>query len=139
MSETTHQEIEEQFSSYYDGELEADKVEALEKHLATCDECKGAYDSFKDTVEAISGLGKVPAPVGFEQGVEQTIEKRSAGRFFGERKLTDRLPLTIIALTAIAIGVVLYLLLRTSETGSLKGGDAPELKQPVDREVIPKP
>ena len=62
MSETTHQEIEEQFSSYYDGELEADKVEALEKHLATCDECKGAYDSFKDTVEAISGLGKVPAP-----------------------------------------------------------------------------
>ena len=137
---TNHEEIEEQFSSYYDGELSGEEKKALEAHLKECEDCTGAYDAFRETVEALSGLGKVAAPVGFERDVESTIEKRSAGRFFSESKLTDRLPLTIVALTAIAIGVVLYILLRGSETGSLKGGDgAGEPETPVDRDVIPRP
>ncbi len=135
---TQHAKIEEQFSSYYDGELDSEEKKALEAHLADCEDCKNAYAAFRDTVEAISGLGKMAAPVGFERDVESTIEKRSAGRFFGDRKITDRLPLTLVALTAIAVGVLLYLLLRGSETGALKGG-GPEPDLPIDREVIPRP
>ena len=135
---TTHEKIEDQFSSYYDGELDEAATSKVEEHLASCEDCTRAYAAFRETVEAISGLAKVSAPAGFERDVETTLEKRSAGRFFAERKITDRLPLTVIALTAIAIGVIVYILMRGSETGSLKGGgEGPD--KPVDREVIPKP
>ncbi len=143
MSETSatdaiHAETEEQFSAYYDGELGDVETATLETHLEGCSDCKTAFKHFRETIEAISGLGKVNAPAGFEHDVESEIGQRSAGRFFGDRKLSDRLPLTVLAFVAIALGVVLYLLLRGSETGSLKGGE-PDPVQAVDPSVVPQP
>lgn len=137
-----HEEIEALFSEYYEGDLgDADRARVAE-HLEGCERCKSAYEELERALEAVSGLGKVDAPADFEKQVESTIEQRSAGRFFGGRKLTDRLPLTIIALVAIAISMALYLWLRSSETGSLKrnpGGDQEKPVKPEVRDVLPQP
>ena len=139
---TEHDEIEDLFSDYYEGELGDAERERVESHLESCERCETAFQEFKEAIEVISGLGKVTiaAPPGFEKDVESTIERRSAGRFFGGRKITDRLPLTILALVAIAVGVALYLWQRSSETGSLK--IEPEPPAPVEpgvRDVLPQP
>ena len=138
--QTVHEELEAQFSDYYDGELAEADAARLKEHLASCDDCRAAYDEFRNTVEAISGLSKLSAPTGFEKDVESTIEKRSAGRFFGDRKLTDRLPLTIIAVVAILIGLGVYLWMRSSETGALDRDKS--TGEPVDeetRKALPSP
>lgn len=137
-----HDEIEALFSDYYEGELGETDRARVAKHLESCEPCKAAYEELERALEAVSGLGKIGAPADFEKQVESTIERRSAGRFFGGRKLTDRLPLTIIALVAIAISVALYLWLRSSETGSLKRTPKGEHHQPVKpevRDVLPQP
>lgn len=137
---TEHDEIEAMFSSYYEGELAAADEQRVEAHLENCQPCRRAHKEFVEALEVISALGKVSAPPGFEDNVESTIERRSAGRFFAGRRLTDKLPLTIIALVAIAIGVALYLWLRSSETGSLKTTPASEPPlEPEVRDVLPQP
>ena len=139
-AEADHAEFEEQFSDYYDGELDEARSAEVKKHLASCDACKSAYEEFRKTVEAISGLSKISAPAGFEKEVESTIEKRSAGRFFGDRKITDRLPLTVIAIIGILIGLVVYLWLQGSETGSLdRKKDSGEPIDKETRDVLPQP
>lgn len=139
---TEHDEIEELFSDFYEGELSAADKKRVETHLEACEQCEAEYADFTRAIEQISGLGKhkLAAPPDFEKGVESTIEKRSAGRFFGGRKLTDRAPLTILALIAIAIGVGLYWWLAGSETGSLKSRPDPpaDVKDEV-RDVLPTP
>jgi anti-sigma factor RsiW len=135
-----HEEIEAMFSSYYEDELDAGDKKRVAEHLESCQDCQAAYKELIEALEAVAGLGKVSAPPGFEEGVESTIERRSAGRFFGDRRLTDRLPLTILGLLAIAIGVALYVWLRGSETGSLKTAPTPEPPlEPEVRDVLPQP
>jgi anti-sigma factor RsiW len=135
-----HDEIEAMFSSYYEDELDGADKKRVAEHLEGCEACQAAYKELARALEAVAGLGKVNAPAGFEDGVESTIERRSAGRFFGERRLTDRLPLTVLALLAIAIGVALVLWLRGSETGSLKTAPTPEPPlEPEVRDVLPQP
>ena len=137
---TEHHEIEELFSDFYEGELGNDDKKRVESHLDECSDCDASYKEFVETVEQISGLGKLKAPHGFERDVESTIEKRSAGRFFSAGRMTERTPLTVLALLAIAIGVALYLLLRSSETGSLKTKpDVPAPVEPGVRDVLPSP
>lgn len=139
---TEHDEIEDLFSDYYEGELDKAARERVDAHLDACEQCETAYGEFKEAIEVISGLGKltVAAPPGFEKDVESTIEKRSAGRFFGGRKLTEGLPLTVLALLLIAIGVGLYWWQRSSETGSLKiEPDPPAPVEPGVRDVLPQP
>lgn len=147
MSETTeerteHDEIEDLFSDYYEGELGEQDRARVQAHLEACDRCAAAYQELKEAIEVVSGLGKVTvaAPPGFERDVESTIERRSGGRFFGDRKLTDRLPLTVLALIVIAVGVALYLWQRSSETGSLKiDPEPPAPVEPGVRDVLPQP
>jgi anti-sigma factor RsiW len=139
---TEHQEIEDLFSGFYEGDLEADDKKRVEAHLEGCEQCEAEYQDFIKAVDQISGLGKrkMAAPPGFEKDVESVIERRSAGRFFSGRKLTDRTPLTILALVAIAIGAGLYWWLRSSETGSLKTNpDPPADVEPGVRDVLPSP
>ncbi len=135
---TIHDQIEQQFSDYYEDELSAAERTMFDEHLASCPDCTVAFNQFRNTVEAIAGLGKMAAPTGFEKDVEASIAKRSAGRFFANRKLTDRLPLTIIAFSMIVLGMILYLLLRSSETGSLKTYE-PDPVDPVDPSILPQP
>jgi anti-sigma factor RsiW len=139
---TEHDEIEDLFSAFYDGDLGDEDKKRVEAHLESCERCESEYADFVKAIEQISGLSKrkVAAPPDFEKGVESTIEKRSAGRFFAGHRLTDRAPLTILALLAIAIGVGLYLWQRSSETGSLKNTPEPPGEvEPGVRDVLPTP
>ena len=76
-----------------------------------------------------------------DRKVEDKIHKRSAGRFFGRPSLADRIWIGLLALLILTLGLGLYWLMRSSETGSLKlreGREAPQLA-PGAREALPRP
>ena len=67
-----------------------------------------------------STLQKARAPMSFADDVTGTIEKRSAGRFFGRRTFGDRVPFVAILIVALlGLGIIAYIMWR-SPTGSLK-------------------
>ena len=133
-----HEEIEAKLSDYVEGSLSAAEVTAVEEHLSGCPSCTEALAAVKETVNALSGLHKIPAPPHFDRDVAETIRRRSGGRFFGRRAFGDRVPLELLAILALALGLALYFFLRRSETGSLRpfdrgsqhresGDDAPDV------------
>ena len=77
-----------------------------------------------------------------EAQLEQTIHRRSAGRFFGRKAFGDRVPFELIAVVALAAMLGLYFLMRSSDTGSAKldpnRDDVQEIS-PETKEAIPKP
>jgi hypothetical protein len=66
--------------------------------------------------------GKPPAPETFTKGVEETIHRRSAGRFFGRKTLGDRVPFGVLLIIAMVVLVSAALVLWASTTGSLRVG-----------------
>jgi anti-sigma factor RsiW len=137
-----HPEVEARFDELAEGALAPADADELRAHLAGCAACRAAYDEHAATLAALSGLGKhkVAAPPGLPGSVEQTIHRRSGGRFFGRRAFGDRVPFEVLALIALAIVVVIFLILRGSPTGSLRleqdPGSPPA--EGVDK-VIPRP
>ena len=136
-----HEAIEATFSDYHDGSLPDADRERVEKHLADCEPCRKAYRDFEETVRALSGLHKMSAPQRFETGVEERIHRRSGGRFFGRKAFGDRVPFELIAVIAILIGLVVFIIIRSSGTGSLRYDKEPEKPQvaPGATEAIPRP
>lgn len=133
-----HEEIEAKLSDYVEGSLPAGEAAAVEAHLRGCATCTEALAAVKETVTALSGLHKIPAPPNFDREVAETIRRRSGGRFFGRRAFGDRVPLELLAILALGLGLALYFFLRSSDTGSLRpfdrgserpasGGEAPDV------------
>lgn len=60
------------------------------------------------------GLGKVSAPPDLATKVPQLIERRSRGRFFGRKPLSERLPLEWLSIGMLALLALLYALMRLS-------------------------
>jgi anti-sigma factor RsiW len=118
-----HEEIEAKLSDYVEGSLPPAQVAVVEEHLRGCAACTEALAAVKDTVNALSGLHKIPAPPHFDRDVAETIRRRSGGRFFGRRAFGDRVPLEVLAIVALALGLALYFFLRSSDTGSLRPFD----------------
>lgn len=114
-----HDEVQARLSDYYEGLLAEEEAREVGDHLEHCTACGEAYRELEQTVGALSGLHRMAAPQTFEKGVEETIHRRSAGRFFGRRAFGDRIPFEILAILAIALGLAIYAMLRASETGSL--------------------
>jgi anti-sigma factor RsiW len=136
-----HEEIEAQLSDYHEGLLAEAPRRAVADHLAGCPACRGSYEELRLTVDALSGLKKMPAPAAFGPGVEATIHRRSAGRFFGRRAFGDRVPFELLAVLALLLGIGVYFVLRSSDTGSLRyrrGPDQPSIA-PGAREAVPHP
>lgn len=137
-----HEEIEAKLSDYVEGSLPADEARAIEEHLGGCASCTEALAAVKETVSALSGLHKIPAPPHFERDVAETIRRRSGGRFFGRRAFGDRVPLELLAILALALGLALYFFLRRSETGSLRpfdrGSERPAVHDDAP-DVVPRP
>ncbi len=50
------------------------------------------------------------APADFGQRVEETIARRSDGRFFGKRSFSERLPLVTIAVLALILALAILFL-----------------------------
>lgn len=107
-------------SDYLDGALSADKKKDVEDKIANDPTWKAAHDDMVGTRNALSGLQKARAPETFAQDVTSTIHKRSAGRFFGRKTLGDRVPFGVLLIVALLGIGVLFFMMRSSPTGSLK-------------------
>jgi hypothetical protein len=98
-------------------------------------------DELRDQLSQLSGLNRMPAPPDFTKGLEKTIERRSAGRFFGRKAFGDRVPFEWLAVVALVLGLVIFGLIRYSSTGSLKVDQDPgaPTMHPEARDVVPTP
>jgi len=59
---TEHQRLEEQLSAYLDGELSGQERQAVQRHLATCEECRWDLETLKLTVQWTRELPSAPIP-----------------------------------------------------------------------------
>jgi hypothetical protein len=92
------------------------------------------------TLSALKGLDKAPAPTALGKTVEETIHRRSAGRFFGRRTLGDRVPFGVLLTVALITLLVVVALLWSSPTGSLRmEREGPAPPPPAAREALPRP
>ena len=113
-----HEQAAELFSSYVDGELAPAERADLEKHLATCIQCRTDLQAFRQTVGGLGNL-KRHAPSSFLPSIQKQIFERSRGRFFGGRwKLFGRIPFEWVSLAMIVAMLVYYIIqLRGAPTG----------------------
>lgn len=136
-----HPEIEAQFSELFERSLPAEQRAEVEAHLARCEACRSAYQELRETVGALSGLHKMSAPQNFEREVAETIRRRSAGRFFGRKAFGDRVPFELLAILVLVLGLVVFFLIRSSQTGSLRYEEPAEEPQ-IDPDAwgaVPRP
>lgn len=103
-----HEAFESDFSDHYEGTLPLERRAELDAHLESCERCRTEYARFRETMGAISGLGRVAAPEHFGGKVAETIRKRSAGRFFGRSAFGDRVPFELIAAVALVALLLAY-------------------------------
>lgn len=115
----------ERFSEYYEGTLPAEKRSELERLIAQEERYTVAYADFEKTMEMLSGMHKMSAPMDFDKKVEDTICRRSGGRFFGRRAFGDRIPYEILAVVVMILAAFVYWMGRTSGTGGHKLHDDP--------------
>jgi len=127
-------------SEYLDGSLSAADRTALEARLANEPALQTALAELRETSTALKALHRTTAPASLGKAVEETIHRRSAGRFFGPRTVGDRVPfgaLLVITLVALAaVGALLW----ASSTGSLRveRTDRPP-PPPASRQALPAP
>jgi anti-sigma factor RsiW len=125
---TTEEHVDDEMigklSDYLEGRLpDAERAEVDQK-IAGDPAWKQTHDemleTMRETKDAISGLQKARAPSAFTQAVTQTINKRSAGRFFARRTFGDRVPFGVLLVVALILMVAVAGVLWQSSTGSLK-------------------
>lgn len=105
-----HDRARELFTQYQEGDLGEGERAELEQHLETCDECRGEWESYRKTIDGISGLFQLSAPEGFTSAVEQKIRKRSRGRFFGEQR-SFSMQFAIVSFILILLFILAYLVM----------------------------
>ena len=91
--------------------------------------------------QTVSQLLRVSAPPTFKHDVEETIRRRSGGRFFGRKAFGERIPYELLAILVLLIGLGAYYVLRSSTTGSLRYEQNKEVPKmaPGARDVVPQP
>lgn len=140
-----HEEWEARFSDHLEGSGTAAERDEVDAHLASCAACKASYDELEQTMRALTQLktssGSFKPPPRFSQNVEETLARRSAGRFFGKKTLGDRVPFGVLLIVALIILLGVSAILWTSSTGSLRleRDDGPPTLAPGAKEVVPRP
>ena len=109
-------------TDYVDGKLSAAERADVEKKIASDPTWKRTHDEMVEAKKMISGMRKAkpPEPEKFIEDVTGTIHKRSGGAFFGRRTLGDRVPFGVLLVVALVALAVIFFLMRSSSTGSLK-------------------
>jgi anti-sigma factor RsiW len=117
-----HQRTAEAFSAYVEDELPPEQRAAVDEHLAGCMQCRVSLERFRRTVGRLGSL-KRTAPGDFLAGIQDQINRRSRGRFFGKRFLLfGRIPFEWLSLAMIVAMLVYYIVvLQTSPTGVVPG------------------
>jgi anti-sigma factor RsiW len=138
-----HGKIEADFSDYWEKTLPPARMKEVEDHLASCERCRAELEKFREAMNALSGLHKMAAPADMTERVASTINRRSAGRFFGRKAFGDRIPYEVLAVVALAICVSVVLLLRWSATGAvhepLRKQEAPPNIDPKVKDLVRPP
>lgn len=129
----------ELFSEYYEGSLAPAKADEVKALIAGDEKYKKAYADFEKTMEMLSGMHKMSAPLDFDKKVEGTIHRRSGGRFFGQRAFGERIPYELLAVVVMLLAALVYWMGRSSATGSHKLGKEPkpEIHEGA-RDVVPR-
>ncbi len=128
----------ELFSEYYEGSLAPEKKAELDALIAEDPKYKKAYADFEKTMEVLSGMHKMSAPIDFDKKVEGTIHRRSGGRFFGKRAFGDRIPYEFLAIIVMVVAGIVYWMGRSSATGSHKLDDSPPAIHEEAKDVVPR-
>ncbi|MCP4449307.1 MAG: hypothetical protein GY811_28835 [Myxococcales bacterium] len=129
----------ELFSEYYEGNLAPKEAAELEALLASDEKARQDFADFEKTMEMLSGMHKMSAPMDFDKRVEDTIRRRSGGRFFGKRAFGERIPYEALAILVMIIAGIVYWMGRSSATGShkLDNDSKPEIHDGA-RDVVPR-
>ena len=109
-------------TDYVEGTLSAAERADVEKRIASDPKWKTTHDEMVEAKKMISGMRKAkpPEPDKFVEDVTGTINKRSGGAFFGRRTFGDRVPFGALLVVALVALAVIFFLMRSSSTGSLK-------------------
>lgn len=127
------------FSEYYEGSLDASQKAEVDARIAEDPSFAAAYQDFVKTMEMLSGMHKMSAPLHFDKKVEDTIHRRSGGRFFGRRAFGQRIPYEILAVIVMLLAGAIYWMGRTSATGGHKlNKDKPPAQMDTERDVVPR-
>lgn len=112
----------------------------VQAHVAGCEPCKAELADLRAARAALKSLPPAAAPRDLGKTVEDTIHRRSAGRFFGKKTVGDRVPFGVILIVALVALVVIVALLWSSTTGSLRPEPKTHPKPPpAARDAIPRP
>jgi anti-sigma factor RsiW len=124
-------------TDYVDGKLSAAERADVEKKIASDPTWKRTHDEMVEAKKMISGMRKAKPPETFVEDVTGTINKRSGGAFFGRRTFGDRVPFGVLLVVAIIALAVIFFLMRSSPTGSLKVDKKQETHEP--QKPVPTP
>jgi anti-sigma factor RsiW len=120
--------LQAMLSDYVDGTLSPADREEVDAALAADPALRAEVDELRAAVVDLRKLDRAPAPPALGKSVEETIHRRSAGRFFARRTLGDRVPFGVLLIVAIIVLGIIVAVLHASTTGSLK--QEPDLSPP---------
>jgi len=118
----------ELFSSYAENAMEAPLRLAFEQHLAECEECKGAYESFNATLMVLEEMPEMEVPAGFHAAVMARIDRAMQANphpvrwwhLDWGRVFTVRVPARALAVGFAAL-LLLVVLVQLTPTHTIRG------------------
>ncbi len=115
--------VTNRIQAYVSGELDGDRMAAVEEHLNECPSCRKEADRARETWEMLSAA-ETPSPA--TDSVWPAVQARTFGRGTSEREWffgTGNLTRTGLAAAAVAAGLMLGVLLPAG-SGHQEGADS---------------
>lgn len=128
--------LQAMLSDYVDGTLTPAERAEVDAALATDPALRAELDEVRASMKLLKSLPPAAAPADLGKSVEETIHRRSAGRFFGRRTLGDRVPFGVLLILAAIALVIIAGLLWSSPTGSLRR-ERPAAPPPPSVPLVP--
>jgi anti-sigma factor RsiW len=127
-----HEQTIDKLGAWLDGELPADRAEAMRRHVAECSACASRVDEMKRLDSALDALPSCEAPAGFAERVRAAAERRTRP---ARVALFDRVQAAHPVVMRMAAGLVV---LAGLVVGVLAGTAAPEpARRPSEPAVDP--
>ncbi len=122
MTSLSHQDVQDRFDRYYEGDLPAEEQQAMDAHLAECTACREEYQKLMKTLAALAKMKATHAPGDFLDRVQGRIRKRSRGRFFSRRPdFTSRLPYEVLSVVMLIALLAIFLYIFIGKGGGAIG------------------
>lgn len=101
---TTHESISDRLSEYVDGELTPMEMAGVERHLASCEECRAVVVDLRAIVTAARRLPGVPPERELWDGISPRIEGTNVTGF--RARVRQRISFTLPQLAAAGIALM---------------------------------